>query len=80
MRLWNRWIQILIIYSNHCKQKRKVERLSFFRKEIQVMSKKFKRNMEYFVFLIPSLILFGFCVVYPFLSGMHLAGFVKFFV
>lgn len=29
--------------------------------------------MEYFVFLIPSLILFGFCVIYPFFSGIHLA-------
>lgn len=29
--------------------------------------------MEYFVFLIPSLILFMFCVIYPFLSGIHLA-------
>lgn len=37
------------------------------------MNEKFKQNMEYFVFLVPSLILFGFCVIYPFLSGIHLA-------
>lgn len=35
--------------------------------------KKLKKEMGYFVFLIPSLILFVFCVVYPFLSGIHLA-------
>lgn len=35
--------------------------------------KKFKHEMGYFVFLIPSIILFLFCVVYPFLSGIHLA-------
>ncbi len=37
------------------------------------MKKKSKENIEYFVFLIPSLILFVFCVIYPFLSGIHLA-------
>lgn len=35
--------------------------------------KKIKKQMEYFVFLIPSIILFVFCVVYPFFSGIHLA-------
>ena len=37
------------------------------------MKKRVKTNLEYFVFLIPSLILFVFCVIYPFLSGIHLA-------
>lgn len=37
------------------------------------MKKRVKTNLEYFVFLIPSLILFMFCVIYPFLSGIHLA-------
>lgn len=37
------------------------------------MKKSSKKNIEYFVFLIPSLILFVFCVIYPFLSGIHLA-------
>lgn len=35
--------------------------------------KQLKKEMSYFVFLIPSLILFLFCVVYPFFSGIHLA-------
>ncbi|MDC7286411.1 sugar ABC transporter permease [Blautia schinkii] len=35
--------------------------------------KRFRKEMSYFVFLIPSLILFGFCIVYPFLSGIQLA-------
>lgn len=35
--------------------------------------KQFKKRMGYFVFLIPSLILFTFCVIYPFFSGIHLA-------
>lgn len=37
------------------------------------MRKQFRKNMEYFVFLIPSLVLFIFCVIYPFFSGIHLA-------
>ena len=37
------------------------------------MKKRVKTNLEYFVFMIPSLILFVFCVIYPFLSGIHLA-------
>lgn len=35
--------------------------------------KRFKKELSYFVFLIPSLILFVFCVIYPFFSGIHLA-------
>lgn len=35
--------------------------------------KQLKKELSYFVFLIPSLILFLFCVVYPFFSGIHLA-------
>lgn len=35
--------------------------------------KRIKKEMSYFVFLTPSLILFLFCVVYPFFSGIHLA-------
>ncbi len=35
--------------------------------------KKFKKEFDYFVFVIPSLILFIFCIVYPFCSGLHLA-------
>lgn len=35
--------------------------------------KRLKKEMSYFVFLIPSLILFLFCVVYPFFSGIGLA-------
>lgn len=35
--------------------------------------KRLKRDMSYFVFLIPSLALFIFCVVYPFISGISLA-------
>lgn len=35
--------------------------------------KQFRKNMGYFVFLIPSIVLFAFCVAYPFLSGIQLA-------
>lgn len=37
------------------------------------MQYKKKHIFTYFCFLIPSLILFGFTVVYPFFSGVHLA-------
>lgn len=42
----------------------------FYGKDIM---KRLKRELSYVVFLIPSLLLFGFCVVYPFLSGIQLA-------
>ncbi|WP_373218262.1 carbohydrate ABC transporter permease [Ruminococcus sp. 5_1_39BFAA] len=35
--------------------------------------KRFRKEMGYFIFLIPSVILFTFCVIYPFLSGIQLA-------
>ncbi|MDO4276193.1 MAG: sugar ABC transporter permease [Eubacteriales bacterium] len=35
--------------------------------------KRLKKEMTYFIFLVPSLLLFTFCVVYPFLSGIQLA-------
>lgn len=35
--------------------------------------KQLKKQMSYFVFLVPSIILFTFCVIYPFCSGIQLA-------
>lgn len=34
---------------------------------------QYKKSFQYFVFLIPSIALFAFCIVYPFLSGFGLA-------
>lgn len=37
------------------------------------LMRQFRKNASYFVFLIPSIVLFAFCIVYPFLSGLGLA-------